>query len=86
VARYKLFIKPAAVKEIGAIPGKPDRRRIVARNQGLADAPRPQGCEKLTADERYRIRQGRFRVLYLVDDAEGSVTVVKVGQRKDAYR
>jgi mRNA interferase RelE/StbE len=58
----------------------------VARIQALAMTPRPPGCEKLTADERYRLRQGRFRILYLVDDTDASVTVVKVADRKDAYR
>jgi mRNA interferase RelE/StbE len=86
VARYKLFIKPSAVRELAAVPGKAERRRLVARIQALAIPPRPPGCEKLTADERYRLRQGRLRILYLVDDTDVSVTVVKVADRKDAYR
>ena len=86
MARYKLFIKPSAARELAAVPGQADRRRLVARIQALAVTPRPPGCEKLTADERYRLRQGIFRILYLVDDADVSVTVVKVAHRKDAYR
>jgi mRNA interferase RelE/StbE len=87
VARYRLFIKPSAAKEIEAIPAKKDRRRILARIESLATDPCPAGCEKLTgSDRRYRIRQGRYRVVYDVDDAVAEIAVVKVGHRRDVYR
>jgi mRNA interferase RelE/StbE len=86
VARFKLFIKPSAVKEIEAIPTKKDRRRIVGRIRSLANDPRPPGCQKLSGGEKYRIRQGRYRILYTIEDDRLVVTVVRVAQRKDAYR
>ena len=65
---------------------KEDRQRIVDRIKKLAVDPRPQGCEKLSGQDKYRIQPGRYRILYAIDDQEREVIVVKVGHRKDAYR
>jgi len=86
VARYKILIKPSAVKEIESILNKKDRQRIVARIAKLADNPRPKGCEKLTGKEKYRVRQGWYRIVYLIEDQELVVYIFKVGHRKDIYR
>jgi mRNA interferase RelE/StbE len=87
VARYRVLIKPSAAKEIEAVDQKKDRQRIVAGIRWLADDPRPPGCEKLAGeDDRYRIRVGRYRVIYAVGDAQLVVFVVRVGHRKDIYR
>jgi mRNA interferase RelE/StbE len=85
VASYKLQIKPSAAKELEGLPID-DRRRIVERIAALAAEPRPAGCEKLSGLDKYRVRQGSYRVLYAIDDAAYSVTVVKVGHRRDVYR
>ena len=85
MASYKVLIKPSAVKEIESLPRK-DRSRIVYRIQGLAENPRPHGCEKLSGQEKYRVRQGKYRILYQVFDDEVVVVVVKVAHRKDAYQ
>ncbi len=63
-----------------------DRKRIVARIQALRTEPRPPGCEKLSGEEKYRLRQGNYRVLYEVVDRERRVTVVRIANRRDAYR
>lgn len=86
MARYSLFIKPSAVKEIEAIDNMLDRRRVVRRIHALADEPRPPGCEKLSAQDRYRVRQGVYRILYSIEDERLVVSVVKVAHRKDVYR
>ena len=83
---YELFIKPSAAKELDGISRKSDRTRIVDRIYTLKDNPRPPGCEKLTGQDRFRIRQGPFRILYVVDDDERVVIVVKIGHRRDVYR
>jgi mRNA interferase RelE/StbE len=85
VANYDLRIKPSAVKELEALQTK-DRRRIVNKIQDLASEPRPPGSEKLSGRDRYRIRQGNFRILYEIQDSEVTVTVVKIGHRRDVYR
>ena len=87
MARYSLRIKQSAVKEIEAVDRKADRRRIVAMIQALAEEPRPSGAEKLSGhNDRYRVRQGNFRVVYSIDDAHRIVLSVKVGHRRDIYR
>jgi mRNA interferase RelE/StbE len=85
VANYDLRIKPSAVKELEDLQAK-DRRRIVSQIQNLAGEPRPRGCEKLSGRDRYRLRQGDFRILFEVDDGAQTVTVVKIGHRRDVYR
>jgi mRNA interferase RelE/StbE len=87
VAAYRLLIKPSAAEEIEAIGAKKDRQRIVARILALANEPRPVGCEKLAgAEERFRVRQGQFRIVYAINDASRTVEVVKVGHRREVYR
>jgi mRNA interferase RelE/StbE len=86
VESYKLLVVPSVVRELEAIPRRTDRRRIVARIQDLAADPRPAGCQKLTDGDWYRIRQGPFRVVYEVDDRAHTVTVFKIGHRREVYR
>jgi mRNA interferase RelE/StbE len=86
VARYRLLIKPLAVKDIEAIPLKRDRQRVVERISKLAEDPRPFGGEKISGQDKYRVRQGRYRILYVIEDQDLIVQVVKVGHRKDVYR
>jgi mRNA interferase RelE/StbE len=85
VASYKLLIKPSAVKELEVVPAK-DRRKLTAKVQALAADPRPRGSEKLSGRDRYRLRQGDYRVVYAIDDVEQTVLVVKIGNRRDIYR
>ena len=87
MARYKILVKPSANKEIDAVGQKKDRQRIVLRIQSLGENPRPLGCEKLAGHlDRYRIREGNYRILYSIDDEKLLVDIVKVGHRKDVYR
>ena len=85
MARYSIDVKRSAARELGTIP-KLDLRRILRRIRSPETEPRPHGCEKLSAQERYRIRQGDYRIVYSVDDAEHNVVVVKIGHRRDVYR
>jgi len=85
VASYSVEVRLSAVKELDGIPQE-DLARVAARIQTLADTPRPPGCEKLSGQERYRVRQGDYRILYEVDDSRRTVTIVKVGHRREVYR
>ena len=85
MAAYSLFFKDSVQKDFDGIPKK-DLRKILSRIKVLEVDPRTQGCEKLTGEDRYRLRQGQFRILYSVEDDKRTVTVVKVGHRKDIYR
>jgi mRNA interferase RelE/StbE len=87
VASYKLSIKPSAGKELEAVGSKADRTRIVSKIAGLATNPRPHGSEKLAGyDDRYRIRQGNYRVVYEIDDNASHITIYKIGHRREVYR
>ncbi len=81
MGRYRVFIKPSAVREIEAIAQKKQRQQIAARIEGLSDDPRPPGCEKLTGREQYRVRQGVYRIVYAIGDDRLVVYVVKAGHR-----
>lgn len=81
----KLLINPSAVKELEAIP-REDRRRIVRHIERVAVDPRPPGCEKLSGEDKYRVRQGDYRVIYLVSDESREVIVFKIGHRRAVYR
>ena len=85
MAAYKVYFKASVEKDFTTIPKK-DLKKILRRTAELADNPRPPGCEKLTGQERYRLRQGRYRIVYSIQDDELTVWVVKVGHRKDIYR
>ena len=85
MAEYKIYFKESVEKDFRAIPKK-DLQKIILRIQALARDPRPPGHEKLTGQERYRIRQGHYRIIYSIQDEEFTVWVVKIGHRRDIYR
>jgi len=87
VASYRLLIKRSAAKELEAIAGKKDRGRITQRILALAENPRPSGVEKLSGtSEKYRVRQGDFRIVYEIQDDVLIVYVVRIADRKEVYR
>ena len=87
MAAYRVVLKRSAAKEIEALPSKKERQRIVRRIEALALDPRPHGSEKLTGQaDRYRIRQGRYRIVYSIEDSAATVIVFKVAHRKEVYR
>ena len=85
MAAYKVYFRESVEKDFSVVPKK-DLKRILRRIEALAENPRPSGCEKLTGRERYRVRQGRYRIAYSVQDEVLTVWIVKVGHRKDVYR
>lgn len=85
MAGYKVLFKKSVEKDFSGIP-RADVQRLLRRIKALEENPRPPGCEKLTGQERYRLREGAFRIVYSIQDDELTVWVVKVGHRKDVYR
>lgn len=85
MADYRVYFKASVEKDFRTIPKK-DLKKILSRIEGLAKDPRPPGYEKLTGQEKYRIRQGTYRIIYSIQDKELTVWVVKVGNRKNVYR
>ncbi len=85
MANYKLVFKKSVAEDLRSIPNK-DVARLLQRMQALQENPRPVDSEKLSGQERYRIRQGTYRIIYEVADELVVVTVVKVGHRKHVYK
>ena len=87
MAKYSVRLKASAAKEIEDIEPKKLRRQIVDRIRGLAENPRPPNCEKLSGtSDRYRVRQGAYRIVDSIADDILTVFVVKIGHRSTVYR
>ena len=85
MASYRIVFKKSVAKDLRQFPKK-DIQRILKRIDSLKEDPRLAGAEKLSGDEKYRIRQGNYRILYMIEDEIITVTIVKVGHRRDVYR
>jgi len=85
MAQYEIFFKESVWKDVKKIPKK-ELRKILSKIEKLADDPRLVGCEKLTDQELYRVRQGRYRIVYSIQDNELTVWVINIRHRKEAYR
>ncbi|MDD5286926.1 MAG: type II toxin-antitoxin system RelE/ParE family toxin [Desulfuromonadaceae bacterium] len=85
MAVYSIFFKDSVRKDLESILGN-DLKRIIERIGSLAENPRPVGCEKLSGQEKYRLRQGNYRIIYSIQDTQLTVWVVKIGHRREVYR
>lgn len=85
MAKYNIILARSVAKEIENIPQKKQRQQIVARIAALADDPRPPGSLKLTGREAYRIRQGKYRIVYTIQDDRLIVHIVNLGHRKEEH-
>ncbi|MGM0656803.1 MAG: type II toxin-antitoxin system RelE family toxin [Thermodesulfobacteriota bacterium] len=85
MAEFKILFKKSVWKDFKSIPDN-DLGKILERIASLAKDPRQPGCRKLSKQERYRLRYGRYRIIYSIEDKELIVWVVKVGHRKHVYR
>jgi len=85
MAAYKIYFRESVEKDLSPML-KEDIQKILRRIEALGEDPRPSGCEKLTGQDRYRVRQGRYRIVYSIQDEALTVWIVKVGHRKDVYR
>jgi mRNA interferase RelE/StbE len=80
MAAYKIFFKKLVWKDFESIPKK-DIKRILEHIELLGENPRLSGSKKLAGQERYRLRQGWYRILYSIQDEELTVWIVKIGHR-----
>ena len=85
MARYELVFRKSVARDLRSIPKK-DVARILKCFDSIADEPRGPGCQKLSGRDRYRVRQGIYRIIYEIQDDVLVVTVVKVGHRREVYR
>lgn len=85
MARYKLLFSKSVAKDLRSIP-KRDVARILRCIGKLAEDPRPAGCEKLSGQERYRLRQGVYRIICEIQNDVLIIIVMNVGHRSDVHR
>ena len=61
--------------------------RIRPRVDALATNPRPEGVKTLEGDDNaWRISVGEFRIVYEIHDGVLMVMVLRVANRREAYR
>ena len=80
--RYRLVFRKSVTKDLRRLPSKDVARIVKCFRRGLGDEPRGPGREKLSGEERYRVRVGIYRVVYEIKDDLLIVAVVKVGHRQ----
>ncbi len=85
MAEYEVLFKESVWKDLRKVP-KTNLKKILSRIEKLKGNPRPIGCEKLTGQELYRVRQGKYRIVYSIQENELTVWVIKVGHRSSVYR
>ncbi len=85
MGKYNVVFRKSVARDLRLIPDR-DLRRILTTIESLSEEPRPVGVEKLSGQERYRVRQGAYRIVYEIEDEEVIVVVVKVGNRREVCR
>ncbi|MBI4411065.1 MAG: type II toxin-antitoxin system RelE/ParE family toxin [Deltaproteobacteria bacterium] len=82
---YRIILETRARKEFLDLP-REVQMKIGDIFDDLKANPRPPASKKLTGQEGYRIRKGDYRILYTVNDRQSSVTIYRVGHRREVYR
>ncbi len=85
MASYSLAFKKSVAKDLRNISNQ-DVKRILKRIDSLCEDPRTEGCIKLSGQDRYRIRQGVYRIVYEIQDNALIVLMVKVAHRSAVYK
>jgi mRNA interferase RelE/StbE len=85
MASFSLAFKKSVAKDLRSIPDN-DVKRILERINSLQENPRAEGCVKLSDQEKYRVWQGIYRVVYEIQDTELIILVVKVAHRAQVYK
>jgi len=83
--KFEILFKQSVAKDLRQIPKK-EVARILKRIDKLQIEPRPAGVEKLSGQEKYRVRLAVYRIIYKIWNDQLIVVVVKVGHRRDVYR
>ena len=85
MGKFEVIFKQSVAKDLRQIPKK-DVTRILNRIKALSIEPRPPAVENLSGQDKYRVRQGAYRILYEIRNNELIVVVVKIGHRRDVYK
>jgi mRNA interferase RelE/StbE len=83
---HRIEFTPSAVRAFKKLPGSL-QGRLAPKIDALALNPRPHGVEKMAGHEnRYRVRVGDYRIIYLINDVARLITIAVVGRRREVYR
>ena len=82
---YKIELRRKAQRSLDKLP-KDDFEVVLDAVKGLANSPGPRGVEKIRSAGLWRIRQGDYRIVYSIDDGQKTVTVLRIGHRREIYR
>lgn len=82
---HSVEFKHSARKELADLP-QDIHARVLRAVLALSDDPRPAGCKKLQAADLWRIRVGRYRIVYEIKDDALVVLVITIAHRREAYR
>ena len=85
MAKYKLVFKKSVAKDLRSIPNT-DVKKILAKIDTLTLNPRAEGCIKLSGADKYRVRQGIYRIIYEIRDEQLVISVIKIGHRSGVYQ
>ncbi len=85
MAKYKVTFKKSVAKDLRFIPNH-DIKRILKKIDSLLENPRAPGCTKLTGEDKYRVRQGIYRIIYQIRDNTLIVNIVKIAHRSIVYK
>ncbi len=85
MAKFEVTFRKSVAKDLRIIPNA-DVRRILKKIDSLCENPRLEGCVKLSAQERYRVRQGQYRIIYEIRDEKLVIHVVKIAHRSGVYK
>ncbi len=83
--KYKIVFKKSVAKDFKKL-SRDYVTRILEEIQTLAQNPRQIGSQKLSGDEKYRVRLRDFRILYFIEDEVRMITIVKIAHRKNVYK
>ena len=84
MVKYKIFFKKSVWKDFKPIPKK-DLKKILECIESLGENPHQTRCKKLCNQEKYRLRYGKYRIIYSIQNIELTIWIVKVGHRKNVY-
>jgi mRNA interferase RelE/StbE len=81
---YLVQIVRSAEKEMNRLPSVV-HSRISQKILMLEENTRPRGVKKLSGRNEYRLRVGDYRIIYVIDDKNQTVTVIAAGHRREVY-
>ena len=82
---YRVVLTRSAIKELDRLPAR-THDRIIDHLRQLEQDPRPPGTEKLTGINAFKLRVGKIRVIYEINDRGAEIRIVMVDDRKQVYR